>query len=232
MELLNSELNSEEFVSSEEAYLGATEDHKEYFIEEVTVKKKYFYRFVKRLFDFISALIFSIILLLPMIILAILVKCTSKGPVLYFQKRVGLNGKEFTLIKYRTMRVDAEKDGARWASENDERITKFGNFLRKSRLDELPQLWNILIGQMSIVGPRPEREIFYKEFDKYIHGFRQRTKIKPGMTGLAQINGGYDLKPEEKIIYDVEYMKKRSIWLDIKIMFKTVAVIFNHKGAK
>ncbi len=232
MENLTKELNHEEFVSTTEAYLGATEDHKEYFIEDVVLKKKYFYCFVKRLFDFFSALIFTIILFVPMIILAILVKCTSKGPAFYTQKRVGLNGKEFTLIKYRTMRIDAEKDGAKWASENDERITKFGNFLRKSRLDELPQLWNILIGQMTIVGPRPEREIFYKEFDKYIHGFRQRIKVKPGMTGLAQVNGGYDLKPEEKIIFDVEYMKKRSIWLDIKIMFKTVAIVFNHKGAK
>lgn len=131
------------------------------------------------------------------------------------------------------MHADAEKDGARWSSgDNDKRIYKFGRVLRKTRFDELPQLFCCLIGTMSLIGPRPERECFYNEFEKYIHGFNQRLKVKPGITGLAQVSGGYDLKPQEKVLLDIEYIKKRSIWLDIKIMFKTVAVIFNHKGAK
>ena len=131
------------------------------------------------------------------------------------------------------MVVDAEKNGAQWSNgDNDNRIYKFGKFLRKSRLDELPQLFCCFIGTMTFIGPRPERECFYIEFEKYIHGFSQRLKVKPGITGLAQVNGGYDLKPQEKVLIDIEYIKKRSFWLDVKILFKTVAIVFNHKGAK
>ena len=107
-----------------------------------------------------------------------------------------------------------------------------GRFLRKSRLDELPQFGAILCGKMSLVGPRPERECFYHEFETYIHGFCERLKVKPGLTGLAQVNGGYDLKPEEKIVWDVEYIKKRSLWLDAKILFKTIKVVLFRAGAK
>ncbi len=225
-------IQAEEVIAVSSAYVGADEEHKEYFFDEVEVKKKPVFAFFKRLFDFIASLIAIAILLVPMLIVGLIVLFSSKGGMLYFQKRVGLNGKEFRLIKFRTMVKGAEDNGATWAKENDERVTPFGRFLRKTRIDELPQLFNILVGQMSVVGPRPERECFYKEFDKYIHGFRQRYKVKPGMTGLAQVNGGYDLRPEEKIVYDIEYMQKRSIWLDIRIMFKTVGVIFTHKGAK
>ena len=131
------------------------------------------------------------------------------------------------------MKVDAEANGAQWSKgDNDTRITKYGRFMRKTRIDEHPQLFTILFGKMSIVGPRPEREVFYNEFEKYIHGFSERLKVKPGLTGLAQVSGGYDLMPEEKIVYDIEYIKKRSLWLDLKIIFKTVGVIFSHKGAK
>ena len=225
-------IQAEEVIAVSSAYVGADEEHKEYFFDEVEVKKKPVFAFFKRLFDFIASLIAIAILLVPMLIVGLIVLFSSKGGMLYFQKRVGLNGKEFRLIKFRTMVKGAEDNGATWAKENDERVTPFGRFLRKTRIDELPQLFNILVGQMSVVGPRPERECFYKEFDKYIHGFRQHYKVKPGMTGLAQVNGGYDLRPEEKIVYDIEYMQKRSIWLDIRIMFKTVGVIFTHKGAK
>lgn len=226
------ELNQSQIVSGE-AYVGATEEHVEIDLEIVKLKKKIFYRFIKRLFDFLLSLIGLIVCLIPMIIIAIIVKCTSKGPALYKQKRLGYKGKEFTLIKFRSMRVDAEANGAQWSQgDDDPRITKIGRILRKTRLDELPQLINILLGQMSIVGPRPERKVFYDEFEKYIHGFNQRLLVKPGLTGWAQVNGGYDLKPEEKIIYDIFYMKHRSIWLDIKCIIKTVVVIFTHKGAK
>ena len=131
------------------------------------------------------------------------------------------------------MYLDAEKAGAQWSSgKHDARITGIGRFLRKFHLDELPQLLCILKGDMSIVGPRPEREVFYDEFEKYIHGFCQCLKVKPGLTGLAQVSGGYNLKPEEKIVHDIQYIKTRSLWTDIKIMFATVKVVFRGKDAK
>ncbi len=211
------------------------EDGKElYVIRKIEKPKgKWFYRFCKRSFDLIVSLIGAIVLLPLMLILAIAIKIDSKGPVFYKQERLGLNNKPFMLWKFRSMRTDAESNGAQWASDNDDRCTRVGKKLRLFRFDELPQIYfNILPGNLSIVGPRPERKVFYDEFATYIDGFEQRTYVKPGLTGLAQVNGGYDLKPEEKIVYDLEYIEKRSIWMDIKVMFKTVAVIFSHDGAK
>lgn len=197
------------------------------------MRKKPFYSAVKRLFDFFACLIAVIVLAPLFLLIAIGIKCSSKGPVFYVQERVGYKGKIIKVPKFRTMHVDAEKNGAQWSEgDKDPRIYRFGRFLRKTRIDELPQLWCCVIGTMSLVGPRPERECFSKEFEKYIHGWSERTNVKPGITGLAQVNGGYDLKPEEKIVYDLEYIEKRSLWLDIKILFKTVAVIFDHDGAK
>ena len=128
---------------------------------------------------------------------------------------------------------DAEKNGAKWSDgDNDSRITKVGSFIRKTRIDELPQLWLCVTGKLSLIGPRPEREVFYDAFEEHVHGFRERLKVKPGITGLAQVSGGYDLRPEEKVLYDIEYIKNRSLRLEIKILFKTVAVVLGHKGAK
>lgn len=209
------------------------EVEKEYFVDPVEVKRKPVYSFFKRFFDIIVSVLAMIILAIPMLIVGIVVKCTSKGPVIYKQERLGLNGKKIVVYKYRTMYIDAEKNGAQWSrGDVDERITPFGLKLRCTRVDELPQLWNILKGDLSLVGPRPERECFYEEFEKYVHGFSERLKVKPGLTGLAQVNGGYTLKPEEKIVYDVEYIKNRGFWYDLKIIFKTVAVVFSHDGAK
>ena len=209
-------------------------DGEEYFIQPVgKLRRKPIFAFIKRLFDFLVSFVSLSVLLLPFIVIGIIIKCSSKGPIFYTQERLGKNGKPFKLIKFRTMVVDAEKDGAQWSNgENDVRIYKFGRFMRKTRIDELPQLFCCLIGTMSIIGPRPERQCFYNEFEKYIHGFSERLKAKPGITGLAQVNGGYDLKPQEKVLFDIEYIKKRSIWLDLKILFKTVAVVFTHDGAK
>jgi lipopolysaccharide/colanic/teichoic acid biosynthesis glycosyltransferase len=137
------------------------------------------------------------------------------------------------LVKFRSMVADAEKDGAKWSDgDNDNRITKVGKFLRKTRVDELPQLWACFTGELSIIGPRPERPEFYEAFEEHVHGFSQRLKVKPGVTGLAQVSGGYDLRPEEKVLFDIEYIKKRSLGLELKILFKTVGVVFSHKGAK
>lgn len=193
---------------------------------------KPFYSFVKRAFDVVLSLAGAVLAAVPMLVVALFVKLDSEGPAIYSQERLGKNGKPFRVYKFRSMRVDAEKDGARWASKNDSRVTRVGSFIRKTRLDELPQILNILKGDMSFVGPRPEREVFYNEFERQIRGFRQRMLVKPGLTGWAQINGGYDLRPQEKILYDIEYIKKRSFRMDLKCMVKTVAIVFNHDGAR
>lgn len=210
----------------------APDEH--YVIEDIgEVKRKPFFSFFKRMFDIVVSLVAMIILAIPMLIVAVAIKCSSKGGVFYRQERLGLNGKPFMLVKFRSMVADAEKDGAKWSDgDNDARITKVGRFIRKTRLDELPQLWACFTGELSIIGPRPERPEFYEAFEEHVHGFSQRLKVKPGITGLAQVSGGYDLRPEEKVLFDIEYIKKRSIWLEIKILFKTVGVIFSHKGAK
>ena len=136
------------------------------------------------------------------------------------------------MYKFRSMCKDAERDGPRWADADDARCTRFGAFLRRTRLDELPQIWNILKGEMSFVGPRPERACFYRKFEQYIIGFSNRLTVIPGLTGYAQVNGGYDLKPEEKIIYDMVYIERRSVWMDLRCILKTVSVVLRGDGAR
>ena len=190
------------------------------------------YLILKRGFDIIASFILVLILLVPMLIIAIIIRLDSKGPALFRQERLGKGGKPFTMLKFRTMHIDAEKDGPKWADPEDMRCTKLGRALRRSRLDELPQLFNIFIGNMSFVGPRPERKCFYEEFDKYIPEFKNRLAVTPGLTGLAQVNGGYELKPEEKIVYDEYYIAHMSIKMDITCMVKTFRLLFTHEGAR
>ncbi len=190
------------------------------------------YLILKRAMDVMCGFIGLIALIIPCLIISLIIVLDSNGSPLYVQERLGKHGKVFKLYKFRTMVVDAEKNGAQWAEEGDPRCTNVGRFLRATRLDELPQLINIFKGDMSLVGPRPERECFYEEFEKYIKGFKQRLYVTPGLTGLAQVNGGYDLKPEEKIVLDIDYIENRNLWLDIKIIFKTVGIVFSHKGAR
>ena len=206
----------------------------EFYIEDLgSIERKPLYTILKRVFDIWFALVLLLLLWLPMLVVAIIVKLSSKGPVLYYQERLGLNGKSFNVIKFRTMRQDAEAAGIQWSmGDDDPRITPVGRVLRKTHLDELPQLWCILVGDMSVVGPRPERPEYYEQFEQYIHGFRERLKVKPGMTGLAQVRGGYFLKPEEKIQYDVEYIKTRSIGLELRIVLNTIKVVFCCEGVK
>lgn len=201
-------------------------------IDVSALPKRRFYHFVKRLFDIASCGAALILLSPVMLVIAAAVKLNSPGPVFYSQERLGKDGKPFMLHKFRSMRVDAEANGAQWASDHDPRVTRVGAFLRKTRLDEIPQFWNVVKGDMSLIGPRPEREVFYKEFEKYIHGFSQRLTVKPGITGLAQVSGGYDLKPAEKIIFDIEYIKNQSFAMDINVIFKTFGVLFTHEGAR
>ena len=190
------------------------------------------YCLVKRLFDIIFSIVTGLILLVPMLMIGLLVKLDSKGPALYKQERLGWKGKPFVMYKFRSMRVDAEENGPQWAERDDDRCTKFGKFLRKTRLDELPQVLNILSGEMSVVGPRPERAYFYDKFEAYIPNFRDRLQVKPGLTGYAQVNGGYELLPEEKLAYDMEYINKRGLWLDFVCILQTVRLIFTHEGAR
>lgn len=190
------------------------------------------YEVAKRAFDIFASLVLLIILLLPMLLIGLCIVLTSSGGAIYRQTRLGKNEIPFTLYKFRTMCAEAEESGLRWADVHDERATRIGRWLRRTRMDELPQLVNILLGQMSFVGPRPERPEFYELFDLYIDGFRQRMKVTPGLTGLAQVNGGYDLLPEEKIVYDIRYIKERSVRLDLLCLMKTFCVVLDHDGAR
>ena len=188
----------------------------------------YIRRFIEFMFSFIL-LIFAV----PICVLAcIAIYVELHVSPIYTQNRVGLNGKVFKIYKLRSMYIDAEKDGPKWASENDERITKVGRIIRKTRIDELPQLFNILKGDMSIIGPRPERPELIKEFIKYIPDFNDRLLVKPGITGWAQVNGGYSLTPEEKLEFDKYYIKNRGFKVDLLILIKTIIVIFTSHGAR
>jgi len=190
------------------------------------------YTYIKRFMDILLSLI-GLIVSFPIVFVAVvLIKLESKGPAFYKQERLGLNGKSFQVIKLRSMRIDAEKNGAQWATKNDPRITRIGAFIRKTRIDELPQLFNILKGDMSIVGPRPERPMFTEEFSKEIPGFKMRLKVKPGLTGWAQVNGGYDITPKEKLQLDIYYIQERNIRLDFLIVFKTIKVVLTGDGAR
>jgi len=190
------------------------------------------YLLLKRVFDVIAALAGLALCAIPMGLIALLIRLETKGPVIYRQERLGKDGIPFVMYKFHSMRLDAEKNGAQWAEVNDSRCTRIGRLLRRFHADELPQLWNILRGEMSLVGPRPEREHFYREFDAYIPHFRERLRVMPGLTGLSQVNGGYDLLPEERLEYDLKYMAERSLALDLMCVLKTVVVVLNGKGAR
>jgi lipopolysaccharide/colanic/teichoic acid biosynthesis glycosyltransferase len=223
-------------------------------------------RAAKRLLDVVGASIMLILLAPVMVLVALAVRLTSPGPVIFRQERVGLNlrqkrrdrrsqsacvppgderrlaprrktsgyGKPFVLYKFRTMRVDAEIAGPQFAVRNDPRITPIGGFLRKTRLDELPQLWNVLRGDMSLVGPRPERPVFIEQLSAQIPNYLDRLGLKPGLTGLAQVINGYDNNLESfqrKVNLDLLYLQNCCLWNDLKILFRTVGVVLTGKGA-
>lgn len=190
------------------------------------------YQAVKRLFDVVVSALALLILGIPMLLLMPVIRADSPGPAIFRQERLGKGGKPFVIYKYRTMQMDAERDGPQWARAHDVRCTKLGRLLRRGHIDELPQLVNVLRGEMSLVGPRPERACFYQEFERYIRGFSQRLQVTPGITGWAQINGGYELLPEEKILFDMEYIRHRSVMFDIRCLLGTVRVVFRHDGAR
>jgi exopolysaccharide biosynthesis polyprenyl glycosylphosphotransferase len=186
---------------------------------------------VKRVFDLLLGVPLFVLALPVMVVVAALVRVSSTGPVLYTQERVGKDGRNFTMVKFRTMRADAERGtGPVLAAENDPRVTFLGRFLRATRLDELPQLWNLLRGDMSFVGPRPERPEFVEQYVRDIQGYGERFRVRPGMTGYAQVNGEYHTSPTTKLKYDLAYIHNHSLWLDLKIMSETVKVILTRRG--
>lgn len=226
------------------------------------VKRQFFVNIVKRSIDIFGAIV-GLILTAPFfVILPILIKLDSPGPVFYRQARIGFNRRKsgrrdlgrselgrvvrdrrranqkgllFSVIKFRTMVADAEKKcGPVWATANDPRITRLGNLMRKTRLDEIPQFVNILFGQMSLVGPRPERPMFVKELATQVENYEKRLEVKPGLTGLAQIENGYDSSVASvvrKVHYDLQYIRDLGFWQDVKILSRTVLVVITGKGA-
>ena len=193
------------------------------------------YRKVKRIVDFVTAAV-AIVLLGPLLlVVAALIRLDSPGPVLYRQERVGLHGRRFTLLKFRSMRIDAEAAGPSWASQRDPRVTRVGGFIRTARIDELPQLINVLRCEMSLVGPRPERPFFVEQLRPVIPRFDERTRVLPGITGWAQINYPYGASVEDafaKLAYDLYYVHNHSLWLDLRILFATIRVVLFGIGAR
>ena len=201
-------------------------------VEEPEVGGGAGYRFAKRVFDLASCAAALVVLAIPMAAIAAKIKAESPGPAIYAQRRVGLGGREFSIYKFRSMYADAEARGAQWAADGDPRVTPFGKFLRRTRLDEIPQFWNVVRGDMSLVGPRPERPAFCEEFEKRIHGWHHRTLVKPGISGLAQVTGGYALLPKEKVLLDMEYIRHRGLRMDLAIIAKTLETVFTGDGAR
>jgi lipopolysaccharide/colanic/teichoic acid biosynthesis glycosyltransferase len=226
-------------------------------------------RTAKRIADVVVAATLLVLLSPLMLLIALLVRLTSHGPIIYQQTRVGLNrriinsdrrqlstgapslirerrgegndrrtefsyGRHFTLYKFRTMREDAERNGARFAVKDDDRVTFVGRFLRLTRLDELPQLWNVLRGEMTLVGPRPERPEFVRELSREIPNYLQRLGLKPGLTGVAQVVNGYDNDLESfrrKVAFDLLYLQNCCVWNDLKIIVRTIGIVLTGKGA-
>lgn len=191
--------------------------------------------FIKRTFDIVVSLLLLILTLPITVVTAILIKLESPGDIFYRQERVGLNGQPYNILKFRSMRRDAEKDGPRWAAKNDARVTRVGAVIRKVRIDEIPQVINVLKGEMAFVGPRPERPVFVAALTEKIPFYMERHSIKPGITGWAQINYPYGATEEDarmKLSYDLYYAKNGNIFLDFLIIIQTVKVLLWHSGAR
>ena len=186
-------------------------------------------RFIKRVVDIFFSVIGILVFALPMLIIAIIVKIDSPGPIMFKQKRIGYKGQEFTIFKFRTMCVGAEKMGfGVYSNNNDPRITKVGNFLRKTSLDEIPQFFNTFIGTMSFVGPRPPLTYHPWPIDQYTDEQRKMFNVRPGITGWAQINGRKGVEWTQRIKMNVWYAEHVSFWLDFKIVFRTVGKVFSN----
>jgi exopolysaccharide biosynthesis polyprenyl glycosylphosphotransferase len=189
-------------------------------------------RFAKRAVDFLGGVVLGIFTLPIMLPVALAIRFSSKGPALFTQERMGREGQIFKLVKFRTMIQNAEElTGPTLAEENDPRVTSLGRLLRKTRIDELPQIWNVLRGEMSLVGPRPERPELVEAIEQEVTGYHERFKVKPGITGLAQTSGHYHTTAENKLRYDLAYIQNYSLFLDLVILLKTVQVVLTRKGS-
>jgi sugar transferase (PEP-CTERM system associated) len=190
----------------------------------------------KRAIDLVVSPVGAVIAAPIMLLVALAIRCTSQGPIFYHQRRVGWHGQVFTVHKFRTMKIDAERHtGPMWSTANDDRITSIGRLLRRTRLDELPQLWNVLLGEMSFVGPRPERPEFVSQLTEKIPFYGQRHVLKPGLTGWAQVRYTYGASVEdaiEKLQYDLYYIKNLSVALDVVIMLETIKTVILRRGAR
>ena len=214
-------------------------EEKQLEIENKSSMEFSFYEVVKRLIDVVCSFLGVLVLSPLFIIIAIIIKTTSKGPVFFSQKRVGKNGKEFDMYKFRSMVVNAEELKEKLAAQNemsgpmfkmkdDPRVTKVGKFIRKTSIDELPQLWNVLKGDMSLVGPRPSLPKEVAQFEKWMY---KRLEVKPGLTCYWQVSGRNNIDFEDWMKLDIKYVEERSTWIDIKLIFKTVGVLFGDKNA-
>ena len=195
--------------------------------QEKSIEKVRRYLTHKRVFDVILSAVFLVILFIPMIIIGAVVKADSAGPALFTQERLGLNGKPFVMYKFRSMKINAEKRGPQWSAREDPRCTRVGRFLRKTRLDELPQLINILKGDMSIVGPRP---LLVKYLDHYNAHDARRHEVRPGLTGLAQVSGRNALSWKDKFEKDIEYVDNLTFIMDVKVILLTIKKVFVREG--
>jgi exopolysaccharide biosynthesis polyprenyl glycosylphosphotransferase len=206
-----------------------------WFLHALNVANRGIAAALKRLLDLVVALVLLVIATPLMVATAIAVKLTSPGTVFYRQQRVGEHGRVFTCVKFRSMRHDAETDGARWADEDDPRTTAVGRYLRRYRVDELPQLWNVMRGEMTMVGPRPERPEFVRELVEAVPFYSPRHLTKPGLTGWAQVSAGYAATLDDarlKLSYDLYYLKHRGLALDLAILLRTIGVVLRGTGAR
>lgn len=230
---MNERLKEEQYVAGEP--FDHTAEHSDAYYEQYincfvpNKKKRVFYRVVKRSFDIVCSLVMLILLFPLMLVIAIAIRCDSKGRAIFKQKRMGRNGKAFNIYKFRSLRIDAPRDCASSLLQNPEQYkTRVGRFLRRTSLDELPQLWCVLVGSMSLIGYRP-----LVLTEEKCNDMRRRLNVfsaRPGISGYAQVHGRDKINYKDKAILDAEYVKKASLWLDIKLIFKTVAVVLKGDG--
>ena len=233
IEVVDEELIEEQYVAGEpfDHTIEHSDTYYEQYIENFVPnkKKRLFYRFVKRSFDIVVSLLMLIVLSPIMLIIAIVIKCDSKGSVIFKQKRMGRKGKIFYCYKFRSMRTDAPSDCATSRLENPQQYqTRVGRFLRKTSLDELPQLWCVFVGSMSIIGYRPL--VLTEEKCNKMREQLGVFEMRPGISGYAQVHGRDDVYYKNKAILDAEYVKKASLWFDLKLMFQTVVVVLKREG--
>lgn len=226
------------FVSNEEPRL-TNQEYEKYFQKEmikyqsqIHYEKKTGYECFRRVMDLIVSLIALLPVTILILILAVFIRLDSPGNPIFTQVRVGKNGKLIKIHKLRSMVIDAESEGQRWAADDDPRVTKIGRVLRKYRFDEIPQFYDVLLGRLSLIGPRPEIPILTQRFNEYYPGFVTRLLVTPGISGWAQINGGYAVNPHDKWQLDQEYIENRSIGLYFKIFFRTIGVVARGEDSK